>query len=62
MQGARDYTVLHETYEIMHETLCDLETGAQPEEEVCRQADQLADQSKEVAPRGTPGTAALPPV
>ncbi len=41
-QGARDYTVLHETYEIMHETLCDLETGTQPEEEACRQADRFA--------------------
>ena len=41
-QGARDYTVLHETYEIMHETLCDLATGTQPAEEVCRQADRFA--------------------
>ena len=41
-QGARDYTVLHETYEIMHETLCDLATGTQPVEEVCRQADRFA--------------------
>ena len=28
-QGARDYTVLHESYEIMHETLCDMDTGHQ---------------------------------
>ena len=41
-QGARDYTVLHETYEIMHETLCHLATGTQPAEEVCRQADRFA--------------------
>ena len=34
--------MLHETYEIMHETLCDLATGTQPVEEVCRQADRFA--------------------
>ena len=41
-QGARDYTVLHETYEIMHETLCEMDTGAKPEREVCREADRFA--------------------
>ena len=41
-QGARDYTVLHETYEFMHETLCEMDTGAKPEREVCREADRFA--------------------
>ncbi len=41
-QGARDYTVLHEGYEIMHETLCDLDTGTKAEREVCRDADRFA--------------------
>ena len=41
-QGARDYTVLHESYEIMHETLCDLNTGTKAEQEVCREANRFA--------------------
>ncbi len=41
-QGARDYTVLHESYEIMHETLCDLATGTKAEQEVCREANRFA--------------------
>ena len=41
-QGARDYTVLHESYEIMHETLCEMDTGTKPEREVCREADRFA--------------------
>ena len=41
-QGARDYTVLHETYEIMHETLWDMESGGKPDGEPCRQADRFA--------------------
>ena len=41
-QGARDYTVLHEGYEIMHETLCDLATGSKAEQEVCREANRFA--------------------
>ena len=41
-QGARDYTVLHETYEITHETLWDLESGDKPDGEPCRQADRFA--------------------
>ncbi len=41
-QGARDYTVLHEGYEIMHETLCDLKTGTKAEQEVCREANRFA--------------------
>ncbi len=41
-QGARDYTVLHEGYEILHETLCDLATGTKAEREVCREANRFA--------------------
>ena len=41
-QGARDYTVLHEGYEIMHETLCDLATGTKADREVCREANRFA--------------------
>ena len=41
-QGARDYTVLHESYEIMHETLCDLNTGTKADREVCREANRFA--------------------
>ena len=41
-QGARDYTVLHEGYEIMHETLCDLNTGTKAEQKVCREANRFA--------------------
>ena len=41
-QGARDYTVLHEGYEIMHENLCDLATGTEAEQKVCREANRFA--------------------
>ena len=41
-QGAKEYTVLHESYEIMHETLCDLATGTKAEREVCREANRFA--------------------
>ena len=41
-QGARDYTVLHEGYEIMHETLCEMDTGTKAEREVCWEADRFA--------------------
>ncbi len=41
-RGARDYTVLHESYEIMHETLCDLATGTKVDREVCREANRFA--------------------
>ena len=41
-QGARDYTVLHEGYEIIHETLCDLDTGTEAKQKVCREADRFA--------------------
>ena len=41
-QGARDYTVLHEGYEIIHETLCDLDTGTEAKQKVCREANRFA--------------------
>ncbi len=41
-QGARDYTVLHEGYEIIHETLCDLATGTKAKQKVCREANRFA--------------------
>ena len=41
-QGAKEYTVLHEGYEIMHETLCDLATGTKADREVCREANRFA--------------------
>ena len=34
--------MLHESYEIMHETLCDLKTGTKADREVCREADRFA--------------------
>ena len=40
--GAQDYSVVHETYEIIHETLCDMYSGSPPERAVCRQAERFA--------------------
>ena len=40
--GAQEHTVLHEAYEIIHETLCDLHSGSPPERRVCREADRFA--------------------
>ena len=40
--GAQEHTVLHEAYEIIHETLCDLHSGSPPERKVCREADRFA--------------------
>ena len=40
--GAQGHTVLHEAYEIIHETLCDMESDSPPEREVCHQADRFA--------------------
>ena len=40
--GAREHTVLHEAYEIIHETLCDLHSDSPPERRVCRAADRFA--------------------
>ena len=41
-EGARDHTILHETYEIIYETLCDLESDAPPDRRVCHEADRFA--------------------
>ena len=40
--GAAEHTVLHEAYEIIHETLCDMESDSAPERKVCREADRFA--------------------
>lgn len=40
--GSSTYTVLHETYEIIYETLCDMHSDSPPERRVCRQADRFA--------------------
>ena len=40
--GAKGYTVLHESCEIIHETLCYLHTGSLPQRKVCREADRFA--------------------
>ena len=40
--GTQDYSVLHETYEIVYETLCDMESGSPPDREVCTQAERFA--------------------
>ena len=41
-EGAREHTVLHETYEVIHETLCDLLSGSPPPKTVCKEADRFA--------------------
>ena len=41
-EGSKEHTVLHETYEIIDETLCDLYSGSAPVRRVCRQADRFA--------------------
>ena len=40
--GTQDYSVVHETYEIIHETLCDMHSGTPPERAVCTQAERFA--------------------
>ena len=40
--GSSTYTVLHETCEIIHETLCDMQSDSPPERKVCREADRFA--------------------
>ena len=40
--GTQDYSVLHETYEIIHETLCDMHSGSPPERAVCTHAERFA--------------------
>ena len=41
-EGARVHTVLHETYEIIHETLCDLHSASPPPKTVCVEANRFA--------------------
>ena len=41
-EGSKAQTVLHEAYEIIHETLCEMHTGTRPDRNVCRQADRFA--------------------
>ena len=41
-RSANEHTVLHETYEIIHETLCLLRFGFPPDRKACRQADRFA--------------------
>ena len=40
--GTAEHTMLHEAYEIIHETLCDMESNSPPERKVCREADRFA--------------------
>ena len=40
--GAQDYTVLHEAYEIIHETLTDLYSGYRPGRKICREGDRFS--------------------
>ena len=40
--GTQDYSVLHETYEITHETLWDMNSGDAPDRNVCREAERFA--------------------
>ena len=40
--GAKTHTVLHEAYEIIHETLCAIHSEDPPERSVCREADRFA--------------------
>ena len=40
--GSSAHTVLHETYEIIHETLWDMNSGDAPDRKVCREADRFA--------------------
>ena len=40
--GTQDYSVIHETYEIIYETLCDMESGSPPDRKVCTQAERFA--------------------
>ena len=41
-EGASVHTVLHETYEIIHETLCDLHSASPPPRTVCVEANRFA--------------------
>ncbi len=41
-EGTKEYSVVHETYEIINETLFDIHSDSQPELAVCTQADRFA--------------------
>ena len=41
-EGTKAHTVLHEAYEIIHETMCDLHSERPPDRTVCREADRFA--------------------
>ncbi len=41
-QSAREHTVLHETYEIINETVCHMWFGSKPAHPACRRADRFA--------------------
>ena len=41
-EGTQDYSVIHETYEIIYETLFDMESGSPPDRKVCTQAERFA--------------------
>ena len=41
-QGSKEYTVLHEAYEIKHETMSEMHSGSQSPRNVCREADRFA--------------------
>jgi hypothetical protein len=41
-EGTKAHTVLHEAYEIIHETMSDLHSGGPPCRKVCREADRFA--------------------
>ena len=40
--GGQEFTVVQETYEIIHETLWDMNSGDAPDRKVCREADRFA--------------------
>lgn len=41
-EGTKEFSVVHEAYEIINETLFDIHSGSQPDREVCTQADRFA--------------------
>ena len=40
--GSKHYSVIHETYEIIFETLCDMHSDSPPDRRVCAQAERFA--------------------
>ncbi len=41
-QGSKEYTVLHEAYEIKHETMSEMHSGSQSSRKICGEADRFA--------------------